>query len=876
MKSRILVLGVLLFPLGAALAADEPLKPVTIEVVDARTKKPVTEFAYLYRLTFVSQTPRGFKERGGGKVSSPTGSFEIQAPVSCELTLHLESRDSLRGYGHNGFSYVIKSDDPTRKVRAELEFGMSVRGVVRDSETKMPVAGAKVSPVIHRVPGYDGDDDRTVLTDKEGKYELHGVDPKLGVVAEHRDYPEEDELLEPREKPIEPVFDIELRKPEKPKFLGNLRGLVQDVDGKPLADVEVSAEEHETRTAADGTFEVALETTKNARCYIAFRKPGCIRQSRMQGLPLPARLTITLEPEPRLEGRVLDAEGRPVESFTIMAGLGENPRDFECVQEKVRDRTGRFSLTLKEPGQTWVGIRADGLAHWEGHVTLGRKKEVLDVTLTTGSTVTGRATAPRGISRDLRATLVPRRSGADSPRHEDLAVQKLATLEADIGADGRFQIPHVRPGHYVLRIRGPGVTARRILFQVLDAATDVGTIAVSGTGRIEGTVHHPPKEGGGIWSFADGMVFSPALDDNEEPQFTADESGHFVVGGVPVGLVSVGFPVQHYDVITHASSSVQVFEGQTTEVNAFDPRDDGRLTVTLQVGDGSKKQFASGTAIGAAREVSNVNAPHALFEALRKRSDSRRTEPHRPQFMLDLTPRPDERVSFEDPDWTPLDEQGGIALLGVTPGRYHARLLAFPGWTSLGGEPLFETDLEMKPGATPLKVVLGAGSITGQFEDSTHAEVFAFGKRTGRLFRTWTVWGGAFCSRFLPDDSYTLLMHSAEKGWARAPDIAVHDEVRDVGAIKAVPGGTVRGRIIARIPSEVPDAVVAIAPDGIELKVDDFQGAHHGEYALSHLWPGDWAIVLRSGSKKLAERRIRIEHNETLTVDLVIAPPATP
>lgn len=876
MKSRTLILGVLFVPLSVARAADEPLKPITIEVVDAKTKKPVTGFEYDYWITFVSQAPRGFKDSGEGKVSSPAGSFEIQAPVSCELTLHLESRDSLRGYGHNFFSYVIKSDDPTRKVRAELEFGMSVRGVVRDAETKRPVAGAKVSPVIHRVPGYDGDDDRTVLTNKEGKYELHGVDPKLGVVAEHRDYPEEDELLEPREKPIEPVFDIELRKPEKPKFLGNLRGLVQDVDGKPIADVEVSAEEHETHTAADGTFEVPLETTKNARCYIAFRKTGCIQQSLMQGLPLPPRLTITLEPEPRIEGHVRNAAGQPIDSFTIMAGLGENPRDFECVKEKVRDRTGRFSLTLEEPGRTWVGIRGDGLAHWEGHVTLGRKKEVLDVTLSPGSTVTGRVAVPRGIARELHATLVPRRSGEDGPHHHDLAVQKLATLEDEITADGRFRFSHVRPGHYVLRVHGPGATARRILFQVLEAATDVGTLAIAGTGRIEGTVHHPPKEGGGIWPFAHGMVFSPALDDDEEPQFTADESGHFVVGGVPVGLVSVGFPVQHYDVITYASSSAQVFERQTTEVNAFDPREDRRLTVALRIGDGSEQQFASGSSIGAAREVSNVNVPSTLFAGLGLRAGSRPAERHRPKFMLDLSPHLDARVSFEEPHWSLLDEQGRIALLGVTSGHYHARLLAFPGWIRLGGEPLFETDLEMKPGATPLKVVLGAGSITGQFEDLRHAEVFAVGKRTGRSFRTWTAWGGNFCSRFLPDDTYTLLIHSAEKGWARVPDIAVRDETRDIGVIKAILGGTVRGRIIARVPSEVPDAVVAIGPDGIELKVAGFQGDHHGEYALSHLWPGDWAVVLRSGPKKLAERRIRIEQNETLTVDLVIAPPATP
>lgn len=189
MKSRTLILGVLFVPLSVARAADEPLKPVTIEVIDAKTKKPVTEFAYRYWITFVSQTPRGFKDEGEGKVGSPAGSFEIQAPASCKLSVNIESRDSLRGYGHNGFSYVIKSDNPMRKVQAELELGMTVRGVVRDAETKRPIAAANISPVVHRVPLYMGDEERTVLTDQQGRYELHGVDPKLGVVAKHHDYP---------------------------------------------------------------------------------------------------------------------------------------------------------------------------------------------------------------------------------------------------------------------------------------------------------------------------------------------------------------------------------------------------------------------------------------------------------------------------------------------------------------------------------------------------------------------------------------------------------------------------------------------------------------------------------------------------------------
>src|SRR5262249_29626997 len=153
----------------------------------------------------------------------------------------------------------------------------------------------------------------------------------------------------------------------------------------------------------------------------------------------------------------------------------------------------------------------------------------------------------------------------------------------------------------------------------------------------------------------------------------------------PVGIVSVGFPVQHYDVITYLSWSARVLEEKTTEVNVFDPRDDRRLTARIQVGDGSKKQFASGTSLGAEREVDNVNVESSLLTAFRRRSGAPQKKKFlKPKLILDLTSHSDEQSSFEDPDWTPVDEQGRIALQGVTPGRYHLKLAAFPGRQDLG------------------------------------------------------------------------------------------------------------------------------------------------------------------------------------------------
>ena len=184
--------------------------------------------------------------------------------------------------------------------------------------------------------------------------------------------------------------------------------------------------------------------------------------------------------------------------------------------------------------------------------------------------------------------------------------------------------------------------------------------------------------------------------------------------------------------------------------------------------------------------------------------------------------------------------------------------------------------MQLNGGVNPPRIILGTGSITGLVNGEDHTQVFATADGKQRPFHTWSDFDGKFCSRCLPGGAYALVFHNAQKGWSRVPRVDVHDEIRDIGTVKLVDGGSIRGQIIVRTPSAVPDAIVAVDPSGIELGVRGFNGAVDPEHSLPHLWPGEWTIRLQSRGETLARGVVTIEKNETRTVDLVVKPALTP
>lgn len=125
-------------PQNVAAAAEE-LKLVTIAVVDIDSGKPISAFGYQvwYEAPGVRSAPAGNEWKS---IESPDGTFTIDAPFACRLSVRIESADYIRD-SPGTTSFVIKSTDNPRQATIRLRRGITVKGTVRDATTGEVIAG---------------------------------------------------------------------------------------------------------------------------------------------------------------------------------------------------------------------------------------------------------------------------------------------------------------------------------------------------------------------------------------------------------------------------------------------------------------------------------------------------------------------------------------------------------------------------------------------------------------------------------------------------------------------------------------------------------------------------------------------------------------
>ncbi|APW61612.1 carboxypeptidase-like regulatory domain-containing protein [Paludisphaera borealis] len=841
MVIRLLLLAVVV---GLPGAADE-LLPVTVEVVDEGTGKPVAAFSYRARYRAPGQVSPEVET--WTKVESASGSFIVQAPRACRLSVEFRWIDAKAGTELRD-EFIIRSSDDPRRVVMKLKRGATVHGTVLDAGTGKAVAGATVVPV---VVSLKRDEAQQATTDKDGHYELRGVDLEQGVWVSHPDYAPHESKLDV-DKPEESRFD---------RFLTplpantNLQGTVRDPDGNPLEDVTIQGSDgHSAQTARDGTYAV-----RDAGRHLTYKKEGYIEKE-VHGDALKAGQVVVLERRYPLAGQVSRPDGRPVESFSfeVSPNPSANPWNWTHMPITVKDRQGRFSIGNDRSGRAWVGVRAEGFAAWEGWADVAGESKPLIVRLDPGVAASGKVVLPVGARGEVQGTLVPRRitlseweSGSGS------SAKEFGTLTSTVGVDGGLRFDHVRPDRYILKLAGPDVTTKELAFDVPAEGFDLGTIrlAIAGRGRIEGCVFRSAEHGGGAWAFANGYARGPDFRKDDMVEFLSDEDGRFSADGVPEGLVKVGFPYHVFDVINADEWVVQVLAGQTTQVHLLDPSESRPLAIEFRIGDGSKEQYGSGTGLGARRGVENVTT-------------------REPMLRVELTPRSQKPLSFVDPDWEELDAQRRIVHSDVTPGEYRLRVIDWLGSSDFEEGLLAEQDIAVPTGERmPVRFSLGAGCITGRVLGSDdlldRIEVIAqprAGKGPARRARADT--DGNFCVRYLDPGDYTVFAHDPKAGWLRVENVAVASNAVDVGGHRLAPGGTILGSIAFPRPCAVPDEVVAIGPGGVVLRLPFEVFSSFDRFELDGLWPGVWAITVRSLGDVLATTTAEVVGTEKVRVDL--------
>ncbi|MCX6879655.1 MAG: carboxypeptidase-like regulatory domain-containing protein, partial [Verrucomicrobia bacterium] len=737
------------------------------------------------------------------------------------------------------------------------ETGVTVQGTVVDAKTGKPVQGTRVAPMIFLSPLFSPDWDRKVETDADGKFTLRKADDTLGIRVAHPDYFDFDcdFFKESGKKPGEKLYVVRVALESG----ATLTGVVKDPAGKPLAAVEVSdGAGKETVTGADGRF--VLKSIKpwwgDAEYYIEVKADGFIRQTLHPKKISAEEMSIVLEPLLRIPGRVLSPDGQPVRQFTVAAGPGRNPPEYQCERAEVEDPEGRWELRTKQRGTHWVGVRAAGFAPWEGWTEVGKQNEPFTVRLQSGVSVTGKVRGSGGSGREARIVLTPQRADGDEIMVAGTPSRDMGVISGVSRADGTFRLEHVRPDNYLLNVSGKGVTTLDLSLAVPEKGLDCGELTVQGTGRVVGILHEP-KGRERPQPFESGAVVCPypaaPLGKSTERSifFKTDEQGRFAVEDVPVGRVSVEFSYMlSSDCVDTYGRTAVVAEGRATEVRFFDPKQAWDLPLQVVVGDGSESQFGTGTGMAAARKVENVTT-------------------RKPMFLVELEPEPGQAVSFPRPDWYEVEgfRETPIAVPDVHPGKYRLRLSDFQGSIGMKGL-VYEAPIEV-PAKSPIRIPLAASSITGraQWIKDYHRLVMVAAVEESRKSSPRYAYcddTGNFCLRYLSPGQYTICLHDDDAGYSRVEHVALAEAATIAVKPQTLgPGGAITGTVRWTSSRPLPDRLTLTDAQGIVIEPrEEFRGLNGGEYRFSGLWPGRWTLAVWSGKDRLASDQVDVQGTE--------------
>lgn len=362
--------------------------------------------------------------------------FTRSTPVDAEGRFELRGIDTGRPYeveiGHDTLADFTREGiqlEPgaTFELEAQLLIGATVRGRVVD-ESGEPVAAAHVRAFRTVMWGFPGSSLSTAETDDEGRFELIGVPPgRVGVLAALEGKLESpSESLELEDEEVREGVELTL-------FDGSaLTGTVTWPDGRPASEMDVYVSfdpkamagasalnaargaSGSATTDADGRYRVTglgkgpfvvrVTALVDDESWVAFA--AGVRPDRKEPLDL------VLEPQPVLLGKVVDAAGAPIESFSVLGSStgGVFWMPGESLEQSFTDEGGEFVVTGLTEGSWRFEVHAEGYgpsAPLEASVPLpaGAARSVF--VLEPAATVVGTVVDPDGNSvAGARVTLV--------------------------------------------------------------------------------------------------------------------------------------------------------------------------------------------------------------------------------------------------------------------------------------------------------------------------------------------------------------------------------------------------------------------------------------------------------------------------------------
>lgn len=807
-------------------------KPVTIEVLDGVSGKPVSHFRYRYDINSAAgeEYPPFVRWQ---TATNTNGIISFDAPRSCQIDLGI---DAVEGITHDRSRLTVRRDDTVRRYQVRIKRGSIVRGVVREETTGDPIVGATVAPVM------SVDRDRTVRTDSGGRFEVHSVEPRIGLDVRHRDYTFERDMshdgivLASYDEQIKEAYEIDI----KGHKIATTRvsGRVIDPSGQPIRGVDVDGG-YERRTVTDAKGQFDLLT---ANSTLSLQHPD-YASSFHEFSNSTLAVTVIMQPLPIVCGRVLDAKGQPQRVFMVSTGSR-----FDPPFTTVTDDRGEFRLSFGEFGERRIAVKATGFAVWAESVFVTQLVSKVEARLSKGTQVSGRVILPPGVGQQVSVQISSQQGGTS------------LDPEQCLNADGFFRFGEVLPGTHLLKVGGLEISPVEYIVRVPSGGRTVPDISIKGTGCVKGRLHEnllgdrDPDSKFFARAFTRGRVVSPF----RTMSFTTDEDGYYFVTNVPCGPVTV--EVRNWEMDRGTTSTVpgDVRPGETTEINVDDPSNATGATeiveLDLVVGDGSEAQRH--TIVDAGNDVPTS-----------ARNDRRSNKEFEVRLM----------------------EPSGSFLIGnyfsrnpvskditLTQSNSTARLRYIPR----GDYTVYVDDLPYQKIHVPqtnctFRVHLPPTRLKGCLnlstnDNSSFVRIFVPVK-TNDLTGCRTFADGIFDFRFIAPDNYVLYAIAPHTGWLRQK-VSISNGVHNMGSVALTPGATITGRLNIDWQKYEPDArIVASDSQGISIS-ESIRHADGARFEFNQLWPDLWTVKLVANDATLMSKTVRVTGTETVTMDL-IAPP---
>ncbi len=318
-------------------------------------------------------------------------------------------------------------------------------------------------------------------TDRDGHFELDGLDPRLGYVATAWEPSHGQSRLElgPGAKSAPLVFVLSS---ERTVF-----GHLLASDETPVAGAEVelrfNGKTARTSTGSDGRF--ALTVTTPVELSLAARAPGFAAVV-VPGLAVPPGPgdwdlgDLLLAADAGLRGRVVDGDGNPVAGARLLL-LRQTP-DGVVTSQSASDPAGRFAFNaLAEGEQADLEVRAEGfVTTLLPGLASASEGGPLEIVLAAGIRLSGLVLDADGqpVAGALVSAVAGSGEGAGQPR--------LSATDAD----GRFDIAELPAGELSLRARranGPAGPELRLEVAAGENRADL-ELKLFGEAVVAGTV----------------------------------------------------------------------------------------------------------------------------------------------------------------------------------------------------------------------------------------------------------------------------------------------------------------------------------------------------------------------------------------------------